>query len=88
MFTSLLSHPSRMRELKYIGRSGDQRKGTYFTAPFLFFLSFSMKIHIKSETIFMKKGEKLHMDILQTRRSLDVCIKFRDYIAKCIEETK
>ena len=40
-----------------------------------FFLSFSMKRHIKSESIFMKKGEKLHRDILQTRRNLDVSRK-------------
>ena len=35
---------------------------------FLFLKKYILKVNLK----FTKKGEKLHMDILQTRRNLDV----------------
>ena len=46
-----------------------QKCGSLFS--FLFLKKYILKVNLK----FTKKGEKLHMDILQTRRNLDVSRK-------------
>ena len=46
-----------------------QKCGSFFS--FLFLKKYILKVNLK----FTKKGEKLHMDILQTRRNLDVSRK-------------